>query len=77
MVKHARAENAFISMRCSSNQNILQIMDDGRGFDAGEIPAGHLVVQIMRERAEQVGAALVIDSSPGEGTEIQLVWSEE
>ncbi len=77
MVKHARAENAFISMRCSSNQNILQIMDDGRGFDAGEIPAGHFGVQIMRERAEQVGAALVIDSSPGEGTEIQLVWSEE
>jgi two-component system nitrate/nitrite sensor histidine kinase NarX len=53
----------------------LQITDDGRGFDVDAIPPDHLGVGIMRERAEVIGAELVIDSEPGRGTEVSVVWA--
>jgi two-component system nitrate/nitrite sensor histidine kinase NarX len=52
----------------------LQITDDGRGFDVEAIPPDHLGVGIMRERAEAIGAELVIDSGTGRGTKVSVVW---
>jgi signal transduction histidine kinase len=31
----------------------------------------------MRERADSIGAALTIQTQPGQGTHINLVWSSE
>ena len=53
----------------------LRIADNGRGFVPGETPADHLGLGIMRERAEAAGARLEIESSPGQGTRLRLVWS--
>jgi PAS domain S-box-containing protein len=50
----------------------LRIVDNGRGFDTGNVPPGHLGLSIMKERAEAVGAQLVIRSAPGHGTELLL-----
>ena len=50
----------------------LRIHDNGGGFDPNAVPAGHLGLIIMRERAEAVGAKLEIDASPGRGTEVRL-----
>jgi nitrate/nitrite-specific signal transduction histidine kinase len=36
------------------------------------VPAGHLGLIIMRERADAVGAKLDISSSPGGGTDVRL-----
>ena len=52
----------------------LAIRDDGMGFDPGEIAPNNLGLGIMRERAEAVGAALTIESRPGAGTQIEVVW---
>lgn len=75
IIKHAGAQHVFMSMRCDGAQVSLQILDDGRGFDLQTIPTGHFGVQIMAERAAGIGAELVIDTHPGEGTDIQLIWS--
>jgi PAS domain S-box-containing protein len=48
----------------------LRIVDNGRGFDAGNIPAGHLGLSIMHERAGAIGARLVVRSAPGHGTDL-------
>jgi signal transduction histidine kinase len=52
----------------------LRIEDSGRGFDpAAPQPPGHYGLQTMRERAEQIGAELRLDSQAGKGTRIEVV----
>jgi signal transduction histidine kinase len=55
----------------------MRIRDDGRGFNTSQPAAsGHYGLDMMRERAEGVGARLVVTSWPGHGTEIILRWQE-
>jgi signal transduction histidine kinase len=54
---------------------VIEIEDDGAGFDPGEIgkPAATgrgLGLQGMRERSELVAGRLELDSAPGEGTRV-------
>ncbi|HEX9091950.1 MAG TPA: GAF domain-containing sensor histidine kinase, partial [Anaerolineales bacterium] len=55
----------------------LSIRDDGRGFDPSKIPHGHLGLGIMQERAQAIGAILTIESQPGHGTLITVLWKQE
>jgi len=53
----------------------MRIRDDGHGFDPGQPAAsGHYGLDMMRERAETVGAQLTVISWPGHGTEITVRW---
>ncbi|HET7010315.1 MAG TPA: histidine kinase [Anaerolineales bacterium] len=55
----------------------MRIRDDGQGFDPGRhAVAGHYGLDMMLERAEAVGARLMVTSSPGHGTEITLRWPD-
>ncbi len=51
----------------------LRIVDNGRGFDVDNVPPGHLGLSIMRERAEAVGADLVLRAAPGHGTDLTVL----
>lgn len=51
----------------------LSIVDDGVGFEAGAA-TGHHGLRIMRERAERAAAELTIESEPGHGTRVTLIW---
>jgi len=55
----------------------LRVHDDGRGFDPESIAPESLGLGIMRERAEAIGASLRLESRPGEGTEVVVVWEED
>jgi GAF domain-containing protein len=81
VVKHARASQVTVSLRChppSPSQRggavELCIRDDGRGFDLGDVEPGELGLGIMRERAQAIGATLNIESQPGHGTQVAVVW---
>lgn len=52
----------------------LEIADDGAGFDvaARSAVAGHYGIRGMEERARRIGAALVIESRPGEGARVRV-----
>ena len=54
----------------------LQVTDDGRGFDPGKVPDGHLGLAGMRSRAERLGGRLTVTSTPGGGTTIEVVVPE-
>jgi signal transduction histidine kinase len=74
-VKHAQARHATLILHQWATGGLsLAVEDDGRGFDATSIPAGHLGVGIMRERAAAVGAGFSIESSPGQGTRVSVQW---
>jgi signal transduction histidine kinase len=77
VAKHARAQSCQVALRCSPEKIYLTIHDDGGGFDPESIPPDSLGVGIMRERAEQIGAELHIDSTIGEGTRVELIWKNE
>jgi len=74
--KHARAAAVHLTLRWSRDSATLRIRDDGRGFQPASPGAGHLGLGIMRERAAAIGATLVIDSAPGQGTTVTVDWSD-
>jgi len=56
---------------------LLSIGDDGRGFDPAQIPHNRLGLGIMHERAQAIGAFLDVESQPGHGTQITVLWEQE
>lgn len=63
-VRHAQADNLWISLRQDDLGLALTARDDGRGVD--EVEAGN-GLNGMRERLRQLGGELKIETSPGSG----------
>ena len=74
VARHAQATKLSISLRGGATTE-LRIVDDGCGFDPGAVPAGHLGLTIMRERADSIGARFNVNARPGAGTDLRL-WIE-
>ncbi len=73
--KHAAASTVEVMTGFSEDGWVLQIRDDGRGFDIGTVAARgrrNFGLQFMRERAELVGARFDIRSAPDGGTVVRL-----
>ncbi|HVW31491.1 MAG TPA: histidine kinase [Acidimicrobiia bacterium] len=73
--RHARARALDVTWTCDGHHGRLVVADDGTGFDpAGFVTAASTTVGMtaMRERANAIGARLVVDSHPGGGTWIQV-----
>jgi signal transduction histidine kinase len=70
-VRHADASKMVISLLHQSTAWQLLIEDDGRGFPSGQDSA-NFGIRGMGKRAESIGAALDIRSSPGAGTSVQV-----
>jgi signal transduction histidine kinase len=77
VAKHSSASQATVSLHFRSEGVELSIEDDGRGFDPAHTAPEHLGLGIMCERAEAIGATLKIESQPGHGTRVGVVWSDE
>ena len=72
----ARHSNAHaITVRLSNEAGVqLEVSDDGIGFDASAARRDRFGLISMRERAQALGAELSIDSEPGAGTTVQVVF---
>ncbi|MEO8506902.1 MAG: sensor histidine kinase [Betaproteobacteria bacterium] len=74
VAKYARAQRVTVTLEYTTDVVRLTVADDGCGFDptAPHQPvSGHgWGLMIMRERAAEVGARLVVDSAPGRGTRV-------
>ena len=51
---------------------IIDIADNGRGFEIDKIEGKHFGMSLMKERAELLKVKMQIDSNPGEGTKINI-----
>jgi signal transduction histidine kinase len=75
ILKHAEAKNTSIRLECNARECVLDVEDDGKGFDVSKITkvdecgrgAGLFT---MKERALLVGGRCSIKSQPGRGTRI-------
>lgn len=66
--KHSKAESVVVKVNFIKDGTIVQIIDDGQGFDLATLPAGGMGLRGIRERAERINADLDINSDPENGT---------
>ena len=71
VARHARARHAGLTLSRDGETIVLDIVDDGVGYDTKTSVAG-LGLRNMRERAFNAGGRLDATSMPGTGTRIQL-----
>jgi signal transduction histidine kinase len=78
--KHAQTDCVKLSFDRQEERVRITVQDDGQGFDlspllpslSGKGGIGHFGLRFMRERAEQLGGSLRVQSAPGMGTCVEL-----
>jgi signal transduction histidine kinase/ligand-binding sensor domain-containing protein len=68
--RHAQARHCYITIKVGEGQLVLEVTDDGQGFDPGR-HVGH-GLRNMALRARTVNATVEVQSHPGEGTTVRL-----
>jgi PAS domain S-box-containing protein len=76
--KYSEAEEVSISLETGPQQIVLEVADNGNGFDVQEALGRHDPISgyglaSMQEHAEIADGSLTIDSTPGEGTGIKMI----
>src|SRR6476646_7981725 len=73
-LRHSGAQHVTLRLAARDSLVALRVADDGRGFDPEEAVtrSRRLGLTSMRERAEALGGTLAIESTPGEGTTIEV-----
>jgi ligand-binding sensor domain-containing protein/signal transduction histidine kinase len=84
VVKHAQAKLVTVSLSATVYESrkreewrgevILSIKDDGQGFSLQESYSERMGISFIRERVASINAKVSINSQPGHGTELTLVW---
>lgn len=68
--RHARASQVHVRLSSLDGSFRVEIIDDGTGFEPGNVGPEKLGLQIMRERVGSIDGRLQIDSSPEAGTRL-------
>jgi two-component system NarL family sensor kinase len=75
--RHAGATHVEVRLRRGDGQARLRVRDDGRGFTDDELTGRHAVghrgLALLRDLAADAGGDLTLESSPGNGTTMELV----
>jgi signal transduction histidine kinase len=70
--KHARASVAHVRVEVEQGEVVVEVRDNGRGFDPAAEHPGHFGLDSMRSRAAEIGGRLTITSAPGSGTLVRV-----
>jgi PAS domain S-box-containing protein len=66
-LRHANATEIVISLERSEGAVILKVADNGRGLAKGRKTGSGIGLQVMRHRADTIGAELTVESKRGKG----------
>jgi len=77
IVKHSGAKNARVKLECTAPECVLEIEDDGMGFNVNKLREEDSQVRgagifTIEERARLMGGTCVIESQPGQGTKVRV-----
>jgi two-component system nitrate/nitrite sensor histidine kinase NarX len=78
--KHAGAHLAAVSLSADEGVVTLAVVDDGSGFDPSRLEDAldhGFGLASMRERVEQIGGTLAVDTAPGMGTRVVIQLQQE
>jgi signal transduction histidine kinase len=71
-VKHACAHTVILRLSRQDSELILEVSDDGKGFDPTASFPGHLGLNSIQERAARLSGSCFIESVPSQGTHIYV-----
>jgi len=72
IVKHARASTVVVRLARQEGQIMLEVLDNGKGFDSTSPFPGHFGLRSMQERVAKIDGSLAIESAPEQGTCIRV-----
>lgn len=72
VVRHSGAEIVSVNVHRQNGRVVLDVRDDGRGFDPGAVTDDHLGLRLLADAAAEAGGRLVINSAPGTGTSLSV-----
>jgi signal transduction histidine kinase len=72
VVKHAGATKAWVHIEVRSGRVLVEVCDDGSGFDPAVPHPGHFGLESMQSRAAELGGELTISSAPQAGTVVRV-----
>lgn len=74
IAKHTDATEISLRFDGMATQAMMEITDNGQGLALHDMPIGHMGLQIMQERIEEIGGSLEIKTAPDEGTSLTVIW---
>jgi signal transduction histidine kinase len=76
VVSHSHAKNAWVTLSQTSTSAVLEVRDNGVGFDDTRLDAavtkGHLGIRALSGLASDAGGTLKVSSMPAGGTCLRL-----
>jgi len=70
--RHGHAQQIEIRLTDVADNLVIEVQDDGRGFDPDAVPHSRYGLEGIRERAKLFGGGATIESKPGKGTRITV-----
>jgi signal transduction histidine kinase len=73
--KHSGARHARVELKQRDGSLLVEVEDDGTGFDPGASRPGgspRFGLAIMRERATSIGGTIEFDAAPGRGSRVHV-----
>ncbi len=70
-VKYAHAQHIWVNLALHGKELVMEVKDDGRGFDMQTAAKGN-GLKNMQLRAAEIKGRLILESAPGAGTRIRL-----
>lgn len=72
VARHAQASKVDVRLERNAKHLQIEVRDNGKGLDSGQLPKGALGMLGMHERAHALGGTVIIHSSPGQGTRVRM-----
>ena len=72
VLKHARATEVRVSLAAENGKLAITINDNGTGFSRDQERSSGDGLRNMKQRLEQIGGQLAVESSPGQGTTVRM-----
>ena len=72
VVRHAEATMARVQVEAKRDQVVVEVCDNGRGFNPNGRHPGHFGLESMRSRAAEIGGRFTVASAPGSGTRVRV-----
>ncbi len=74
-LKHAQAKSVQVSLKQSDRQLVVEVMDDGIGFDIDTLAdLGGMGMSTMRDRATQFDGVIAVNSAENQGTTVTIIF---
>jgi two-component system, NarL family, sensor kinase len=77
ILRHAHAKSVSVNLKQTRQNVILEIIDDGNGFNIKKIDNSGMGLRNMKERTQQINGKIKIVSAVGKGTKITVTVSRK